>query len=79
MIPAGTPENEVEGLLFWAYSRAKAAWRSFTRKPVRKVRRFHRRKGKGKGKGMGRRNGKGAAAAAFIPESNDEDLEAFFW
>ena len=55
MIPAGTPEHEVEGLLFWAYSRAKAAWRNFTRKPVRRVRRFYRRKGKGKGKGMGRR------------------------
>ena len=77
MIPPGTPEHEVEGLLFWAYNRAKSAWRHFTHKPVRRVRRFYRRKGKGKGKGMGRRNGKGAAAA-FITESNDEELEAFF-
>ena len=49
--------------LFWAMEHAKGRWRQFSRKPVRKVRRFFRRtmKGKGKGKSGKRVSGKGVS------------------
>ena len=61
--PAGLPQNATPTMiaesLFWAYSRAKVAWRRFMGKPVRRVRRFvrrHHQKGKGKGDGKGNRD-----------------------
>ena len=50
-IPPGLDDKEKAEELFWAYQRAKGRYRQFTRKPVRRVRRFLKRKGKGKGKG----------------------------
>ena len=73
MIPSGLPESEITAHLFWSYSRAKAAWRSHTRKPVRKVRRFLRKKGKGKGKGHGK------SASAFFADATDEEIEEVFF
>ena len=73
MIPAGIPQSGITAHLFWAYSRAKAAWRSHMRKPVRRVRRFIRRKGKGKGKGRGK------SASAFFAEATDEEIEEVFF
>ena len=52
-IPAGASEQETAEHLFWAYQQAKGRYRKFMRKPVRRVRRFLRRKGKGKGKHPG--------------------------
>ena len=62
-----TPEQATDQI-YWQYSQAKNRWRRHTQKPVRRVRRFVRRKG-GKGKG-------GRRASAFIAE--DPDLQAFF-
>ena len=55
-IPADSSPDAVAEALFWAYTKAKGAWRKFMQKPVRKLRRFIRRpvrKGKGKFKGKG--------------------------
>ena len=56
-MPADLPLNATPTMvaesLFWAYNRAKVAWRRFMGKPVRRARRFirrHHQKGKGKGK-----------------------------
>ena len=46
------PQLQAEQDLFWAMEHAKRRWRAYTRKPVRKVRRFFRRYMKGKGKGI---------------------------
>ena len=39
----GATASEQAAEIYWAYSRAKARWRSFMGKPTRKVRRFARR------------------------------------
>jgi len=49
----GSDANETAENLFWAYQHAKGRYRRFLGKPVRRVRRFFRRKGKGKGKSAG--------------------------
>ena len=56
--------------LFWAYERAKRAWRSYMQKPVRRVRRFLRRKGKGTGKGQAK-YGKGKGSVPHYLASLD--------
>ena len=52
-IPEGLDDHQKAEELFWAYQRAKGRYRRFMRKPVRRVRRFLKRKGKGKGKRPG--------------------------
>jgi hypothetical protein len=54
--------------LYLAYTRTKKAWRRFTYKPVRKFRRFLKRKGKGRGKGL--RN--------YLWTTSDADMQSFF-
>ena len=63
--------HEVDNHLFWTYQRAKSNWRKHMRKPVRKVRKFLKRKGKGRGKGKSR--------FSFLAEYTDEDLDNVFF
>ena len=56
--------------LFWAYERAKRAWRSYMQKPVRRVRRFLKRSGKGTGKGKSK-HGKGKGSVPHFLASLD--------
>jgi len=51
-VPAG-PDDAVAEHLFWAYRHHKGRYRRFVRKPVRRVRRFFKRRGKGRGKHAG--------------------------
>ena len=45
------PPERQEQSVYWQYSQAKRLWRRYSQKPIRKVRRFVRKKdGKGKGK-----------------------------
>lgn len=55
--------------LFWAYQKAKGRYRRFMRKPVRRVRRFMKRKGKGKGKHPG----------FYLASLSDHELEQMFF
>ena len=77
-IPADTRESEV----LYAYQQAKARWRKLTGKPVRRVRRFFRRKfprAKGKGRGESRhRRMTGKGIGLFFTGLDDDELEAFF-
>ena len=78
LIPEGTPQSQVAAQLFWQYTRAKAAWRRVTGKPVRKLRRFIRRKfGKGKGKGKGKSSS--FNATAYLTAMTDDDVEEVFF
>ena len=67
--------------LFWAYSKAKKAWRSFMRKPTRKVRRFTRRLGKGGKKGKGSKGfskGKISNTFSFLASLPEEEIQSLF-
>ena len=72
----GMEPEEVEQVLFGRMQKAKGMWRQYTRKPVRKVRRFFRRKGKGKGKGK-RLSGKGIST--YVATLGDEEYEDMFF
>ena len=68
-VPQGLDRDQTAEHLFWSYQQAKGRFRRFMRKPVRKVRRFIRRKGKGKGKHPG----------FYLASLNDQDLEEMFF
>ena len=51
-VPTGNDDVIAEHL-FWAYRHHKGRYRRFMRKPVRRVRRFFKRRGKGRGKHSG--------------------------
>ena len=70
-LPLTSSPAEVASNLFWAYQTAKAKWRSYMDRPVRKVRRFIRRKGKGIGKGKLRTKGKGGGTIHFLQNLHD--------
>ena len=65
---AGLPADQVTDQIYWQYAQAKKRWRRHTQKPVRRVRRFTKRKG---GKGQGGRN-----SIAYI--TGTPEVEAFF-
>ena len=67
------PDQQAEQILF-QYRHAKRRWRQFTEKPVRRIRRFVRRKG-GKGGGKSRRYlvEEGPIAQAFVSLSSNYD------
>ena len=73
-LPATSSEAELLAEVYWAYSKAKGRWRRMTGKPVRKVRRFLRKRpfnssfGKGKGKNR----------FTFLADESDENLETIF-
>ena len=75
-IPAEMRGNEsaIAQSLFWAYERAKKAWRSFMQKPTRRVRRYLKKKGytKGKGKTGGKRAGQ------YLANLSDEETSGVF-
>ena len=82
-IPPGDDNTRAQ-YLYWLYSHAKKRWRSFTGKPVRRLRRFFRKpKGKGgKGKGKGKMKsshafgkGKPRVNYAFLADYTQHDLE----
>ena len=54
-LPPATNENDLLAEVWWAYSRAKGRWRRMTGKPVRRVRRFLRKRSWSFGKGDGKR------------------------
>ena len=67
--------------LFWAYSKAKKAWRSFMRKPTRKVRRFTCGMGKGGKKGKGGKGfskGKISNTSSFLANMSEEEIQSLF-
>ena len=64
----GLSAEQASEQIYWQYRQAKKRWRRHTSNPVRRVRRFVKRKG-GKGKG-------GKRASAYIAEN--PDVEAFF-
>ena len=76
-------EEQTAQELFWAMERAKGRWRKFMKKPVRRVRRFFRkrfaRKGKGrKGKGKGKRlTGKGIGT--YVATLNEDEYDDVFF
>jgi hypothetical protein len=67
-LPQGTPDQQAEHL-FWVYQKAKGRFRRFMNKPVRRVRRFMKRKGKGKGKHPGH----------YLASLSDMEVEATFF
>ena len=67
-IPAGLDPVQQGEHLFWAYQRAKGRFRRFMRKPVRRVRRFMKRRGKGRGKHAGH----------FLATMSDGEVAEFF-
>ena len=68
-VPEGLDENQKAEELFWAYQRAKGRYRRFMREPVRRVRRFLKRKGKGKGKHPG----------YFLSTLSESEIENMFF
>jgi hypothetical protein len=80
------PDAEKEEVLFGNYSYHKKKYRSYMRKPVRRVRRFvrkqmfHKTKGKGKGKRFGKhRRLSGKGVSTLIADLSDEQYaEVFF-
>jgi hypothetical protein len=69
----GLTDPQIDEKLWWQYARAKSMWRKHMKKPVRRIRRFVRRKGKGyrKGRGKGRYN-----FASLMP---DEEYDNIFF
>ena len=65
--------------LFWAMEHAKGRWRQFSRKPVRKVRRFFRRTMKGKGKGKSGKRVSGKGVSTFTMNLTDEEYEEMYF
>jgi hypothetical protein len=68
-IPEGLSTSEQAEELFWAYQHAKGRFRKFMRKPVRRVRRFLKRRGKGKGKHPG----------YYLTNLKDQEIENMFF
>ena len=68
-VPDGADVYQTAELLFWSYQQAKGRYRKFMRKPVRRVRRFMKRKGKGKGKHPG----------FFLQHLTDQEVEQTFF
>ena len=54
--------------VYMAYARARKAWRRYSQKPIRKVRRFFKRKGKGRGKQL----------RHYLATTDEPDIQAFF-
>ena len=65
----GVSEDQKAEELFWAYQRFKGRYRRHMRKPVRRVRRFLKRRGKGKGKRPG----------YFLSTLSDPEVEQLFF
>ena len=61
-------DPNVEQKLYLTYTKARRAWRRFTHKPTRKVRRFFKRKGKGRGK----------ALRHYLATTDESEIQAFF-
>jgi len=80
-VPEGDDNTRAQ-YLYWLYSQAKKRWRSFTGKPVRRVRRFFRKPlhkgGKGKGKGKGKPRHKGRIDNTFLADYSPQELEHIF-
>ena len=77
---AGMAHEDIQQDLFWALERAKSRWRQYMNKPIRKVRRFFRKRlrGKGKGKGSGKRpTGKGVWT--YTANLSDEVYEELYF
>ena len=78
----GATANEQAAELYWAYSRAKARWRSFMGKPTRKARRFARRAiykgGKGGKNKHGKPKGKIINTSSYLSELNESQLMEIF-
>ena len=68
-IPPGLDDKAKAEELSLAYQRAKGRYRQFIRKPVRRVRRFLKRKGKGKGKRSG----------YFLATLSEPEIEKLFF
>ena len=86
-VPEATPEglSDVAALqehLFWAYARAKAAWRKFMGRPTRVVwrytRRYISRKGGKTGKGKGAWSANRPNVSSFLAGINDEEASCIF-
>ena len=75
------PESETHRL-WWAYSRAKQAWRSRMNKPTRRARRFLKRGGKGKkggkGKGKAKIQSTSQNAGAYLASLSDHEVASMF-
>ncbi len=66
-------QQEAEQELFWQLEYAKGRWRKFTKKLVRRVRRYMRKRMKGKGKGKsGRRRMTGKSLSNYVTSLDDE-------
>ena len=75
-IPNTSNESELFAQVYWAYSKAKGRWRRMTGKPVRRVRRFLKRRPWNLSPGKGKGNGKNRFT--FLAEETDENLETIF-
>ncbi|CAE7353799.1 RE1 [Symbiodinium sp. CCMP2592] len=87
VIPQATPEGDTDPqalteYLFWAYTRAKAAWRKHLHKPTRAVRRHTRRYIYSRSKGSKNSKGKGYKGrpnvSTFLAELGDDEVEYVF-
>ena len=65
----GMTEAQVGEHLFWNYCQNKSRWRAWAGTPVRRARRFMRRKGKGIGKHKG----------AFLASLSDDEVSNIFY
>ena len=54
--------------MYMAYSRTKKAWRRFAHKPIRRVRRFFKKRGKGRGKQL----------RHYLATASEDELQSFF-
>ena len=63
----GMTPDQLDAHLFWAYQKAKSRWRKHMQKPVRRTRRFIRRKGKG------------ASRYSFLADMDDAEVEETFF
>ncbi|CAE7940212.1 unnamed protein product [Symbiodinium sp. KB8] len=87
VVPQATPEGDTDPsslteYLFWAYTRAKAAWRKHLNKPTRAVRRHTRRYIYSRSKGLKGFKGKGYKGrpnvSTFLAELGDDEVEYVF-
>ena len=87
VVPQATPEGDTDPqalteYLFWAYTRAKAAWRKHLHKPTRAVRRHTRRYIYSRSKGSKGFKGKGYKGrpnvSTFLAELGDDEVEYVF-
>ena len=77
-VPAASSPNVIAEHLFWAYQQAKSQWRNYMGRPVRKARRFIKRKGKSMGKGKLRTKGKGGGTIHFLETMTDPEQVFIF-